>query len=172
MAEADLKPVGEGYMGSVMTDVSGRRGQMIGTDAEGHKVVIKALIPQLELSRYAIDLRGIAHGTGTFTPGPDTNPFSGEPGQAHTGPEQRVEVLLPLHRQHAVVRALQQAHPYEEVAYDVIKLEISSARVEYFVHPGLLLQHSAYFARALNGKWKEAAERAICLADVECKTCE
>ena len=62
-------------------------------------------------------------GTFTFTPGPATNPYSGQPGQPHTGPEQRVEVLLPLHLQQAVVRALQQAHPYEEVAYDIVKLE-------------------------------------------------
>ncbi len=59
--------VGEEYMGAVMTDVSGRRGQLLGTDGEGRKVIIRALIPQLELARYAIDLRGIAHGTGTFT---------------------------------------------------------------------------------------------------------
>jgi len=40
---------------------------MQGTDSEGHKVIIRALIPQAELARYAIDLRGLAHGTGTFT---------------------------------------------------------------------------------------------------------
>ena len=62
-------------------------------------------------------------GTFTFTPGPDTTPFSGQPGQPHTGPEDRVEVLLPLHLQQAALRALRQAHPYEEVAYEVIKLE-------------------------------------------------
>ena len=59
--------VGEEYMGAVMTDVSGRRGQMLGTDADNHKVTIRALVPQLELARYAIDLRGIGHGSGTFT---------------------------------------------------------------------------------------------------------
>ncbi len=59
--------VGEEYMGAVMTDISGRRGQMLGSDSANHKVIIRALIPQLELSRYAIDLRGLAHGTGTFT---------------------------------------------------------------------------------------------------------
>ncbi|SHL98247.1 Nif3-like dinuclear metal center hexameric protein [Hymenobacter psychrotolerans] len=68
-------------------------------------------------------------GTFTFTPGPATNPFLGKPGQPHTGPEQRVEVLLPLHLQHAAVRALQQAHPYEEVAYDLIKLENTNQEV-------------------------------------------
>ncbi|WP_415104592.1 elongation factor G-like protein EF-G2 [Propioniciclava sp.] len=59
--------VGEEYMGAVMTDMSGRRGQLLGTDTDGRKVIIKALVPQLELARYAIDLRGIAHGTGSFS---------------------------------------------------------------------------------------------------------
>nr|NLI51321.1 elongation factor G-like protein EF-G2 [Propionibacterium sp.] len=59
--------VGEEYMGAVMTDISGRRGQMLGSDSDGSKVIIRARIPQLELARYAIDLRGLAHGTGTFT---------------------------------------------------------------------------------------------------------
>ena len=40
-----------------------------------------------------------SEGTFTFTPGAGTNPFTGTPGQPHTGPEDRVEVLLPLHRQ-------------------------------------------------------------------------
>ncbi|WP_282005205.1 elongation factor G-like protein EF-G2 [Propioniciclava sinopodophylli] len=59
--------VGEEHMGAVMTDISGRRGQMQGTDTDGRKVIITALIPQLEMARYAIDLRGLAQGGGTFT---------------------------------------------------------------------------------------------------------
>jgi elongation factor G len=59
--------VGEEYLGAVMNDLTGRRGQLLGTDATGHKSIIRALVPQTELSRYAIDLRGIAHGSGTFT---------------------------------------------------------------------------------------------------------
>ncbi len=59
--------VGEEYMGAVMTDLSGRRGQMLGSDSENRKAIIRALVPQLELARYAIDLRGIGHGSGTFS---------------------------------------------------------------------------------------------------------
>lgn len=59
--------VGEEYLGAVMTDLTGRRGQLLGSDSENHKAIIRALVPQSELARYAIDLRGIAHGTGTFT---------------------------------------------------------------------------------------------------------
>ena len=59
--------VGEEYQGAVMTDISGRRGQVLGTDTRGRRVVVRALVPQLELARYAIDLRGLGHGSGTFT---------------------------------------------------------------------------------------------------------
>ena len=59
--------VGEEYLGAVMTDLSGRRGQLLGSDAENRKAIVRALVPQTELARYAIDLRGIGHGSGTFT---------------------------------------------------------------------------------------------------------
>lgn len=68
-------------------------------------------------------------GIGTFTPGAGTTPFQGTVGQPETTPEERVEVLLPLHLQSAALRALRQAHPYEEVAYEVIKLENSNQEV-------------------------------------------
>ena len=59
--------VGEEYLGAAMTDLTGRRGQLLGSDAETHKAIVRALVPQTELARYAIDLRGISHGSGTFT---------------------------------------------------------------------------------------------------------
>lgn len=62
-------------------------------------------------------------GTGTFTPGAGTRPAIGAENQAERVAETRLEVLLPLHRQAAVLAALRQAHPYEEVAYELIKLE-------------------------------------------------
>lgn len=60
--------VAEEFLGPVMTDLSGRRGQLQGTDADdAHHAIIKALVPASEMARYAIDLRGIAQGSGTFT---------------------------------------------------------------------------------------------------------
>ncbi|MDR2930335.1 MAG: elongation factor G-like protein EF-G2 [Propionibacteriaceae bacterium] len=60
--------VDEQYMGAIMTDLSGRRGQLVGTDADdNHHAIIHALVPQSELSKYAIDLRGLARGSGSFT---------------------------------------------------------------------------------------------------------
>ena len=62
-------------------------------------------------------------GTGSFTPGTGTRPAIGTPQQPETVPERRLEVLLPLHRQAAVLQALRAVHPYEEIAYELIKLE-------------------------------------------------
>ncbi len=62
-------------------------------------------------------------GLGTFTPGAGTQPAIGAENRPEAVPETRLEVLLPLHRQAAVLGALRRAHPYEEVAYELIKLE-------------------------------------------------
>ncbi|NVO85270.1 Nif3-like dinuclear metal center hexameric protein [Hymenobacter sp. P5252] len=70
-----------------------------------------------------------SEGTGTFTPGAGTSPFQGTPGQPETTREDRVEVLLPLHLQRSALAALRAAHPYEEVAYEIIKLENSHQEV-------------------------------------------
>ena len=61
-------------------------------------------------------------GTGTFKGGDATNPFVGQPGQRHAENEQKLEVVLPSWLKNAVVAALLKAHPYEEVAYDVVQL--------------------------------------------------
>jgi dinuclear metal center YbgI/SA1388 family protein len=61
-------------------------------------------------------------GHGTFRGGPGTDPFVGTPGQRHTETEVRVEAILPVIRERAVLKAMIAAHPYEEVAYDLIPL--------------------------------------------------
>ena len=61
-------------------------------------------------------------GTGTFKGGEGTHPFVGQPGLRHAENEVRVEMVLPVHLSGAVVRAMIAAHPYEEVAYDLVNL--------------------------------------------------
>ena len=58
--------VPEAYMGDVMGDISGRRGQPQGMEAEGPIQVIKALVPQDEMYQYSTTLRAMTQGTGEF----------------------------------------------------------------------------------------------------------
>ena len=68
-------------------------------------------------------------GQGSFTPGVGTQPHIGQPSVPESLPERRLEVLLPLHWQAAVLAALRQAHPYEEVAYELVKLQNENQEV-------------------------------------------
>ncbi len=62
-------------------------------------------------------------GIGTFRAGENTNPFVGEKGKIHYEPEIRIETIVPEHLTSKVIQALLEAHPYEEVAYDIYPLE-------------------------------------------------
>jgi dinuclear metal center YbgI/SA1388 family protein len=64
-----------------------------------------------------------ATGTGTFKAGEGTKPFVGEQGKRHEEDEMKIEVIFPAWKENAIVSALKRAHPYEEVAYDVIQLD-------------------------------------------------
>ncbi|WP_020672584.1 elongation factor G-like protein EF-G2 [Amycolatopsis nigrescens] len=56
------------HLGTVLGDLSSRRGRVLGTEAGGGgRSVIKAEVPATELLRYAIDLRSLTSGTATFT---------------------------------------------------------------------------------------------------------
>jgi elongation factor G len=58
--------VEEKYLGDVMSDLSGKRGKILGQDSAGGIAEIRAEVPQAELLRYSIDLRSITSGTGSF----------------------------------------------------------------------------------------------------------
>jgi elongation factor G len=60
--------VADEYVGAVMSDLSSRRGRVLGTEpVAGGRTLVKAEVPELEITRYAIDLRSMSHGTGSFT---------------------------------------------------------------------------------------------------------
>ncbi|MFT6804044.1 MAG: dinuclear metal center YbgI/SA1388 family protein [Nitriliruptoraceae bacterium] len=63
-----------------------------------------------------------AGGLGTFTPLPGAKPYVGEVGQPHLEEEDRLELLVAKRQVGPVVRAMLSAHPYEEVAYDLVPL--------------------------------------------------
>jgi len=60
--------VADDYVGAVMSDLSSRRGRVLGTEpVPGGRTLVRAEIPELEITRYAIDLRSMSHGTGSFS---------------------------------------------------------------------------------------------------------
>ena len=61
-------------------------------------------------------------GTGTFRGGEGTNPFVGQRGQRHQEGEMRVEMVYRVQKERAVLDAMRAAHPYEEVAFDLLPL--------------------------------------------------
>ncbi|WP_343668165.1 Nif3-like dinuclear metal center hexameric protein [Chitinophaga sp.] len=70
-----------------------------------------------------------AAGEGTFKAGAGTQPYVGEIGNRHLEAETKLEVIFPLYLEQYVIKALLASHPYEEVAYDVVKLENEYAQV-------------------------------------------
>ena len=63
-----------------------------------------------------------AAGTGTFRAGDNTNPYVGQKGERHYENEIKIEVIFPAYLEGGIVSAMKSAHPYEEVAYDIINL--------------------------------------------------
>jgi dinuclear metal center YbgI/SA1388 family protein len=102
-------------------------------DAE-HKIVFFAPVADVEkVSRAMFDAGAgrigaysscsfRAAGTGTFFGGEGANPTVGERGRLETVDELRVEMVVPIGRVDAVVRALRETHSYEEPAFDLVRL--------------------------------------------------
>ncbi|RFU87430.1 elongation factor G-like protein EF-G2 [Streptomyces triticagri] len=55
------------FVGAVMSDLAGRRGRVVGTEqSPGGRTLVRAEVPDIEIGRYAVDLRSLSHGTGRF----------------------------------------------------------------------------------------------------------
>jgi dinuclear metal center YbgI/SA1388 family protein len=61
-------------------------------------------------------------GTGTFKAKPGADPYLGEVGKLTNAGEIRFEVIFPSYLQSSIIKALMAAHPYEEVAFDIVSL--------------------------------------------------
>jgi len=123
-----------------IADVLGLSNRQILAPSEVGLIKLICFVPdaQLEQVRNAVFAAGAgsigkysecsfaASGHGTFKGGAGTNPFVGTPGERHTEPETRFEVILPAYQQNRVVSAMVSAHPYEEVAYDLLPLKNSN----------------------------------------------
>lgn len=62
-------------------------------------------------------------GIGTFTPSTGSDPYSGQIGKQHQGEEIRVEMIYPKQVEAALLKAMIENHPYEEVAHNVFQLD-------------------------------------------------
>ena len=58
--------VPERYLGDIMSDLNTKRGRITGTDSDGDYQIIHAHVPESEMQRFALDLRSITQGRGTF----------------------------------------------------------------------------------------------------------
>lgn len=59
--------VPERFMGDIMGDLNSKRGRIMGMEPVGDEQIIRASVPLSEMYRYAIDLKSITQGRGTFT---------------------------------------------------------------------------------------------------------
>ncbi len=60
--------VSDEYVGAVMSDLAARRGRMTGSEShDGGMTRVTAIVPASELTRYAIDVRALTHGSASFT---------------------------------------------------------------------------------------------------------
>jgi dinuclear metal center YbgI/SA1388 family protein len=64
-----------------------------------------------------------SRGTGTFKAEQGADPFVGEIGEQHREEETKIEIVFPFYLETQVVKALVDAHPYEEVAYDIFTMD-------------------------------------------------
>lgn len=99
------------------------------------KLVVFVPLSHVEKVRDALGEAGAGHignyshctfqapGNGTFMPLEGTNPYIGTTHQLEVVDEMRIETIVPEEKVNQVVQAMKNAHPYEEVAYDLYPLE-------------------------------------------------
>ena len=128
---------------NVLHGVSGKMAAMLGLqnvsvlalkDSTLKKLFTFAPVDKAEQVRNAIFTAGGGHignysecsfnaeGMGTFKGGEGTNPYVGEAGKLHQEKEIKIEVIIPAYLESRVVAAMKAAHPYEEVAYEIVSL--------------------------------------------------
>ena len=59
--------VPERYLGDIMSDLNGKRGRISGTEPDSGWQIVRATAPEAEMQRFALDLRSITQGRGSFT---------------------------------------------------------------------------------------------------------
>ncbi|WP_296380754.1 Nif3-like dinuclear metal center hexameric protein [Winogradskyella sp.] len=68
-------------------------------------------------------------GEGTYLGNEDSNPVIGQKGQLHTENETAISVTFKKHIESKVLKTLFNAHPYEEIAYEITTLENTNQHI-------------------------------------------
>ena len=125
----------EGLLASLLTAVGARREEPVGS-GRAHLRKLTLFVPESHLGavrdaitgagagrigRYS-DCTFTLHGEGTFRPLPGSHPFLGREGSREFVPEARLEAVYAPYREAAILAAMREAHPYEEIAYDIVEL--------------------------------------------------
>lgn len=131
---------------NVIDGVSGKMAKMLGLQKvsvlSARENTLKKLftfvpVDKAEKVRHAIFVAGGGHignyaecsfnveGTGTFKAGEGTHPYTGNIGELHHEKEMKIEVIFPSWLEKKMIAAMKSAHPYEEVAYDLVDLSNS-----------------------------------------------
>jgi len=143
---------------------------------QAHKLI--AFVPEADVERVAEALSEAGageigdytrcsyrlRGQGTFLPGDAANPAIGSRGELEHVDELRLEMVAPARNLGAIVRALYEAHPYEEPAFDVMRREpapdarVGLGRVQELAQPRALSEVVANVKRGLGvGRVRVAA---------------
>lgn len=114
-------------------------------------------------------------GKGSFRANEKANPYVGSKNKLHFEPEIRIETVFPIFMQKQIISSLLNAHPYEEVAYDIYSLEndyplagvgiIGELAEEMPVHEFLLLVKDVFSLKHLRyciGKNTPVKKIAVC----------
>lgn len=105
------------------------------------KIVTFCPVAHAEAVRNAMFSQGAGHigdysacsfnteGTGTFKGGENSQPFVGSANKMHFEAELKIETVVYAHQLPRVINAMIDAHPYEEVAYDVYPIENKALQI-------------------------------------------
>ena len=125
----------------ILADKLGLINQQVLAPLKGRfrKLVSFCPVAKAEEIRQAIFDAGVGHignydqcsfnsmGQGSFRAGENTQAFVGKKNEIHFEDEVRIETIFPDYLENKIIAALIKAHPYEEVAYDIYKLENKSS---------------------------------------------
>ncbi|GAB3050971.1 Nif3-like dinuclear metal center hexameric protein [Virgibacillus ainsalahensis] len=130
--------IASGGVNDIMSDLLNIKSKdvLIETDAENlFKIAVYVPKSHIENVRNAFNEAGAGYignyshctfqsaGQGTFKPLEGTNPYIGTTNEIEFVPEVKIETIVQEEQMDRVIRAVIDAHPYEEVAYDIYPLE-------------------------------------------------